>query len=243
MKLARMHEGVAPEKVRNVSDTLGLVPRLHLSLYVTYTGIKPASSFAVEPGKVDRYLQIFRDAGFHVAYPVAFDEIGISRSQDAVSRLAKAPDGIELGLALGYPADAVYAFTWQRESGHGYWALKNERQLATAVMENVPIPTWLAYLNHCSVTFDPLNGHILDGSRRQGIEYMVHVRETNPRLAHIVEADFAKRLRESLRREAHFTVSRKEKTPEVVEYTRAMTEMRRKSLYGLLRKPIFVDAI
>ena len=237
-----MHEG-APQKVDDAAKALNLSPRLHLNLYVTYTEIRPATSFAVRPEKIATYFQVFRKTGFYVSYPVALNEIGISRDPQALNHLARAHEDAELGLALGYPQDAVRAFVWQRQQGQGYLGLRNERQLATALMQRVPIPTWFAYLNHCSVNFDPIEGRILEGSRSQGIEYMIHVRETNPRLASVVEADFARKLRQSLRREAHFAVSGKDANPEVAEYVRAMTEMRRKSLYGLLRKPILVDAV
>ncbi len=113
----------------------------------------------------------------------------VGTNERTLERLLNATNYRDLGLALGYPVDAVDAF---------YERVKQNKEsflvtLIKAKQAGIELPSWLAYLTHVPTGIDLVRGRISPASEEQAIKYKDFVREHNPKLAEAVEGYFAKR--------------------------------------------------
>ncbi len=112
-------------------------------------------------------------------------EYCIARNPDCLERLVAASrreDKKEIGLALGYPEDAVSVFGLMVDG-----QIRNGAYLHSQIMEarraGMEIPSWVLYLNHIPAELDFVQGHI---SRESKILAMIHeefMRKNHPQLA------------------------------------------------------------
>jgi hypothetical protein len=111
------------------------------------------------------------------------------KNQESLDSLLKALEDLDdrrIGLALGYPQDAV----------ENYLLINNEidrrfcHELKKAVQRKRTIPTWIAYLDHTPAIFDLMQQSISISSIEQAKEYMRYTRQHNEELAESIENNF-----------------------------------------------------
>ena len=180
-------------------------------IYTSASKLKPATTFVVPPWyfreKGDDEINKFKASlsGYSLFWQELEEKNGlvnaghrlfnVGASSQNLDRLVNAfkfrhIGGVkfftELGLALGYPADAVEAFP-----GKEAWSFKNS--LRKAAEARVALPLYLAYLTHIPAKIDLLNGGISSSSQEQAMQYQKHVTEHNPMLAQAVKTEFEHR--------------------------------------------------
>ncbi len=113
----------------------------------------------------------------------------IGKDKASLDRLIGAKNNFEIGLALGYPEEAVRAFdkVIDGERRDGTYLLV---QLAKAKQAKIEIPSWLAYISWVPEQLDIVNRNISRTSEKLGKEYQSFVRENNVELARRVEEHF-----------------------------------------------------
>lgn len=116
-------------------------------------------------------------------------QANVATNTENLERLCNATEAIEIGLALGYPDDAVNAFNQvidgERRNGQ-YWQISK----AKAKQAGLEIPIWLAYISFVPANLDILNGNISGSAEKIGTRYQSYLRENNPDLAKRVEERF-----------------------------------------------------
>lgn len=113
----------------------------------------------------------------------------IGNSRENLERLVNAKSDEEMGLALGYPEEAVKAYNKVingklRDGGY------NLVCLAEAEKAGIEIPSWLAYLSYAVEELDLVNGNISKSSEALGKKYQRYVRKHNIKLARRAEEYF-----------------------------------------------------
>lgn len=118
----------------------------------------------------------------------------IGKDARALRRLVVAKTDSEIGMALGYPKDAVESYNKviDGEKRDGTYFNKS---LGDAVKVGKDIPLWIAYISHVPKYFDVVNKNISKSSKKQGEKYQAYVRRVNPGLAEEIEARFKRRCR------------------------------------------------
>ncbi|MBS1267230.1 MAG: hypothetical protein MAG795_01202 [Candidatus Woesearchaeota archaeon] len=116
----------------------------------------------------------------------------IGSDQVALERLLTADSDEEIGLALGFPIEAVSAFNHVIE-GVCRDGQYDQAQKAKAVQAGLKLPTWLAYISFVPDQLDIVTGDISQSSREVGENYHSFVKENNPNLAKRVEEHFLQR--------------------------------------------------
>ncbi len=117
-------------------------------------------------------------------------EACIGSDQVALERLLTAESHEEIGLALGFPIEAVRAFNQIIDGVYrdGKYA---QVQKAKAVQAGLELPAWLAYISFVPDQLDIVTGDTSQSSREVGEKYCSFVREHNPDLAKRVEEHFS----------------------------------------------------
>jgi hypothetical protein len=113
----------------------------------------------------------------------------LGNSKENLERLVRAKGDEELGLALGYPEEAVRAYNKVidgklRDGGY------NLVCLAKAKKAGIEIPSWLAYLSYVIEELDLINGKISKSSEALGKKYQLYMRKHNINLARRAEEYF-----------------------------------------------------
>ena len=118
--------------------------------------------------------------------------ISIGKDEESLDKLVNAKTSVEIGLALGYPVEAVDAFgkIINGEKRDGIYLVKS---LIRAKKERMQIPTWLAYIGHIPEELDFVNNTVSKTSIELGERYKEFVRTNNPELAGRVERSFRDR--------------------------------------------------
>lgn len=111
----------------------------------------------------------------------------IGRDQACLDALLAAKSDEQLGLALGYPEDAVAVFSPKK-------ANTDLIALIEAKKANVEFPSWLAYISHYPAHFDLIKGNISQSSKEQGERYQSFVMENNPNLGQRVEQEYRSKI-------------------------------------------------
>jgi len=123
--------------------------------------------------------------------PIKYESMtfNVGKNKPSLAKLVDANEKKEIGLALGYPQEAVDAFTKiiDGERIDGYYILVN---LAKAKQAGLEIPTWLAYINFIPERMDIVGGNISPTAKFIGLERQAYVRVNNPDLANRVESCF-----------------------------------------------------
>lgn len=113
----------------------------------------------------------------------------IGNSKENLERLVMAKGDEEMGLALGYPEEAVKAYNKVingklRDGGYNLVCLAEARNAG------IEIPSWLAYLCYAVEELNLVNGKVSKSSEALGKKYQKYVRKHNPRLAGRAEEYF-----------------------------------------------------
>lgn len=113
----------------------------------------------------------------------------LGNSKENLERLVNAKSDWEIGIALGYPAEAVKAYDRVingilRNGGY------NLACLAEAEKAGIETPSWLAYLSYVVEELDLVNGNISKSSEALGKKYQKYVRKHNSKLAERAEKYF-----------------------------------------------------
>ena len=106
----------------------------------------------------------------------------LGRNRKCLGRLLDAKTDQELGLALGYPMDAIESF-FKVIEGELRDGTYHTSQLMNAVKKNIPIPNWIYYLSYIPADLDIVNGRISESAKMQGEFYESYVRKNNINLA------------------------------------------------------------
>ena len=129
-----------------------------------------------------QFYQVFsgRDpilvGGIIFKFMIGTNEKNLQKFKDAKT------DG-EIGLALGYPYEAVEAYVQNRKPDMS-------KHISDAIKAGIEIPRWLAYIFHIPESIDLVNGKISVSSRLLGESYQKLVKAKNPELAERVEKSF-----------------------------------------------------
>lgn len=188
-----------------------LLPSDEMDFYLVQEGLKPAAiySFSLKcdlQGKVvdpneKRKAQLVYDEirGFDFLFDYLLQQISkkrtvvtflvgnSSRRLNRVCRAIQISGDSKLGLALGYPKDAVFS------NPKSPVEIKNSRDYARAInmLEKAGLlPSYLKYLNHVPRGFELSNGNIRisQSSEKQARTYQEYIRKNNPNLAKRIEA-------------------------------------------------------
>ncbi len=113
----------------------------------------------------------------------------VGKNKESLDKLVIAKTDEEIGLALGYPIEAVNAFGKNingetRNGGYYTIALINSKE------KGIEIPTWLAYISHVPEELDLVNRNISESSRELSKKYQDFIKKNNPKLAERVEQYF-----------------------------------------------------
>ena len=108
----------------------------------------------------------------------------VGKDSESLERLLEARSDEEIGLALGFPEEAVHAY------GNRAYADQFQASLAKAQQAGVEIPSWLAYIRFVPGKFDIVAGNVLPSAEALGKKYQDFVRANNPDLARKVEEEF-----------------------------------------------------
>ena|SRR3989344_9329935 len=119
-------------------------------------------------------------------------QILAGKDQESFHNLQRATTDREIGLALGFPQEAVDALgkiiDGEMRDGSYYCV-----SLAKAQQAGLEIPTWLAYISFIPEQLDFVNGKISQSSERLGRRYQDFVHKHNSDLARRVEEEFVKK--------------------------------------------------
>lgn len=88
-------------------------------------------------------------------------------------------DHFTIGMALGYPKDAVVAFT------RGYqfnYANRVGLGLIKSYLAGHGVPAWIAYISHVPVSLDFINDNVCEESRKLGLQYRQAINDNSPEL-------------------------------------------------------------
>jgi len=124
-----------------------------------------------------------------IGYNHMFD-VGSNRLD--LERLLSAKTDEEIGLALGFPTEAVEAFE-KVIDGERRDGTYDSISKAKAKQVGLELPTWLAYICFVPENLDLVNGNVSPSSKALGERYQNFVRENNPELAARVEQNFLNR--------------------------------------------------
>ena len=113
----------------------------------------------------------------------------VGKDQVSLERLLHAENDEEIGLALGFPSEAVKAYKKiiDGEMRGGSYAVVCQAKAKKAGMQ---LPTWLAYINHAPEQLDLIGDKVSETSRSLGERYQAFVRANNSDLAKRVEQHF-----------------------------------------------------
>jgi len=116
----------------------------------------------------------------------------VGSNQPDLERLLLAKSNEDIGLALGFPKEAVESFQkvidGEKRDG-SYFTVS----LARAKQAGLELPTWLAYICFVPENLDLVNGNISPSSKIIGEKYQAFVRANNPELAQRAEQHFLER--------------------------------------------------
>lgn len=116
----------------------------------------------------------------------------VGKDKSSLERLLSADNDEEIGLALGFPIEAVKAYG-EMIDGEIRDGQYQQIALAKAKQASLELPTWLSYINHIPEKLDLVSGNISQTSQALGEKYQAFVRENNPELAKRVEQHFLNR--------------------------------------------------
>lgn len=179
------------------NNILNVTDELHL--YLVAEGLKPATLITITNSKFSELRHTLDNLGLLYSYtPIDGKRYNncedgfsfkISKTKHNLKKFLKAKSAKEIGLALGYPHQAVNSFAKVIEDivrdGQYFQVC-----LARAKYYGVEIPMWIAYLDHVPKSLDIFIGDVSRSSRKLGEKYQRFVREHNPSLADRVERDF-----------------------------------------------------
>lgn len=113
----------------------------------------------------------------------------IGKDKPSLQAVVNASTDEQMGLACGYPLEAVRAFNKVRngEFRNGTYL---QVCIAKAKKAGIELPMWLAYISHVPEELDFLNGNISKTSKLLGEKYQLYVSKNNPELAKKVETLF-----------------------------------------------------
>lgn len=113
----------------------------------------------------------------------------VGRDESSLERLLNAKNDKNIGLALGFPVEAVEAYgkIIDDEMRNGQYV---QISLAKAKQARLELPTWLAYISYIPEDLDLVGGKVSETSQELGEKYQGFVRANNPDLAKRVEQHF-----------------------------------------------------
>lgn len=174
---------------------LDIKRELHAFFNGGQTGIDAEKT---EPKAIDQFKMVLRKLGVP---PETYDikrelersyKIKVGKDRGSLVRLLTARTDREIGLALGFPQEAVDAFKrvigGERRDGQ-YVPV----QLARAKQAGLELPTWPAYISFVPDQFDLVHGNVSSSSEKIGRMYQDFVKSNNEDLARRVEQEFLAR--------------------------------------------------
>jgi hypothetical protein len=193
-----------------------LNPLEMLEIYLTERGLKPACLLGrclTRKGVVieersslpEEFRELLKsvDKPFNEKVNIYYKEIMLNfyvgRNQRSLDRLLYAKTDDELGLALGYPLDAVVSYL-RYIDGELRAGTYINNQVIRAIKAGIQIPSWIDYISHVPKYLDLVNGRISESSETQGRTYESYVKRNNPSLAEKLQAQmetWIKKLSES----------------------------------------------
>jgi DnaJ-domain-containing protein 1 len=113
----------------------------------------------------------------------------VAKNYYSLERILRAKNNKEIGLALGYPINAVKSYLKNIDGEIRNWNYFIV-SIAKARSAGKEIPKWLAYISFVPENLNILNNKVSEEARMIGKKYRNFVKKNNPELAKKVEDKF-----------------------------------------------------
>ncbi len=175
-------------RMSTIAEREQLCPSEERDLYLTAAGIKPVT---LQRRFSD--LHALKRFGMetditYVMYP-NLEVTFVGRSRADVSLASHAHNDHELGLALGYPNDAILKYSELTSQGKPP-ALAYQHDIIMAIENGVQLPSWLAYVDHVPSGYNLKKGRVAESSEEHARIAMEYTVKGNYQLACKLHADF-----------------------------------------------------